>query len=140
MSEISEWADVWEPIQSLAKLSQDTFPRRTSSIKYHNQTVPIDTKLQRQKNVIGLRGLCGPNARFSQGTRVTSFTVHTPQYRRHCSISAPSLCTQKYIRQYFLRGTLPEPETVYGVNESPFALNGVVGDTHARGFLSIATF
>ncbi|KAL0961015.1 hypothetical protein HGRIS_006007 [Hohenbuehelia grisea] len=30
----------------------------------------------------------------------------------HCSISGPSICTQKYIRSYFLNGTLPPPGVV----------------------------
>ncbi|CCL98563.1 uncharacterized protein FIBRA_00563 [Fibroporia radiculosa] len=38
----------------------------------------------------------------------------------HCSRSAPSLCTAKYVREYFVNGTLPEEETVCEVDELPF--------------------
>ncbi|KAJ7309261.1 hypothetical protein DFH08DRAFT_798931 [Mycena albidolilacea] len=128
MSEISEWVDMWEPIQSLARLSQDTFPSpqtqqalygRTSSIKYHNQIVPIDMKLQRQKNVVGLRGLCGPNARFSQALlNLRSITLHP---KVHPAVLPPRDATGA---------------RDCGVNESPFPLNEVVGDAYAQSVLS----
>ena len=35
-------------------------------------------------------------------------------------MSAPSLCTTKYIRQYFMDGTLPKPGTMCEVNLGPF--------------------
>ncbi|CCM02026.1 uncharacterized protein FIBRA_04102 [Fibroporia radiculosa] len=38
----------------------------------------------------------------------------------HCSLSAPSLCTAKYIREYFINGTLPEEGTICEVDELPF--------------------
>ncbi|KAF9040647.1 TAP-like protein-domain-containing protein [Panaeolus papilionaceus] len=38
----------------------------------------------------------------------------------HCSTSAPSVCTQSYIRHYFLNGTLPEPGTVCPIDTSVF--------------------
>ncbi|OSC97430.1 alpha/beta-hydrolase [Trametes coccinea BRFM310] len=44
----------------------------------------------------------------------------------HCSISAPSLCTAKYIRAYFENGTLPEGGTECEVDELPFV--GRVGN------------
>ena len=31
---------------------------------------------------------------------------------QHCSPSVPSLCTMKYVRQYFTNGTLPKPGTI----------------------------
>lgn len=31
---------------------------------------------------------------------------------QHCSVSAPSICAQQFIRQYFQNGTLPEAGTV----------------------------
>ncbi|EPT00976.1 hypothetical protein FOMPIDRAFT_1121428 [Fomitopsis schrenkii] len=44
----------------------------------------------------------------------------------HCSLAAPSLCTAKYVREYFEDGTLPEEGTVCEVDELPFigAVNG----------------
>ncbi|EPT01002.1 hypothetical protein FOMPIDRAFT_15813, partial [Fomitopsis schrenkii] len=34
----------------------------------------------------------------------------------HCSLAAPSLCTAKYVREYFEDGTLPEEGTVCEVD------------------------
>ncbi|KAF9457253.1 TAP-like protein-domain-containing protein [Collybia nuda] len=39
----------------------------------------------------------------------------------HSSLTAPSLCTQKYIRRYFTDGTLPDRGTVCEVIKSPFS-------------------
>jgi hypothetical protein len=39
---------------------------------------------------------------------------------QHCSISGPSLCTQKHISQYLNFGTLPEAGTVCPVNKRLF--------------------
>lgn len=40
---------------------------------------------------------------------------------QHCSNAAPSLCTQRYIRQYFGNGTVPASGTVCSVEEPIFA-------------------
>ncbi|PWY75883.1 hypothetical protein BO83DRAFT_426149 [Aspergillus eucalypticola CBS 122712] len=42
----------------------------------------------------------------------------------HCTLSGPSLCTAKAIRQYFQTGELPSPGTVCQVDELPFHLAG----------------
>ncbi|KAF8994596.1 TAP-like protein-domain-containing protein [Cyathus striatus] len=39
----------------------------------------------------------------------------------HCSLVAPSVCTQKYVREYFQDGTLPKPGTVCPVDEEIFS-------------------
>jgi len=38
----------------------------------------------------------------------------------HCSISGPSVCTQSYVREYFVSGTLPPEGMVCPVISSPF--------------------
>jgi hypothetical protein len=59
---------------------------------------------------------------------------------QHCSISGPSICTQKYIRKYFLDGTLPEPGTICPVITSPFPTGDLwaAGDAQAVFSLSAA--
>ncbi|GLB03375.1 hypothetical protein AtubIFM57258_007953 [Aspergillus tubingensis] len=42
----------------------------------------------------------------------------------HCTLSGPSLCTAKAIRQYFQTGELPGPGTVCQVEELPFHFAG----------------
>ncbi|KAF5372034.1 hypothetical protein D9615_008127 [Tricholomella constricta] len=49
-----------------------------------------------------------------------SSVVLTQDSPGHCSISAPSVCTQMYIRDYFVKGTLPPPGTVCSVVGTPF--------------------
>ena len=39
---------------------------------------------------------------------------------QHSSLSAPSLCTTKYIRQYFTDGILPKPGTICQADSAPF--------------------
>ncbi|KJA21599.1 hypothetical protein HYPSUDRAFT_140328, partial [Hypholoma sublateritium FD-334 SS-4] len=43
----------------------------------------------------------------------------------HGSVSAPSLCTQKYVRGYFIDGTLPGSGTVCLTVSQPFPLAGI---------------
>ncbi|TBU61585.1 alpha/beta-hydrolase [Dichomitus squalens] len=45
----------------------------------------------------------------------------------HCSLSSPSLCTARHVREYFINGTLPEEGAVCGVDELPF-IGSVQGD------------
>ncbi|KIM42722.1 hypothetical protein M413DRAFT_444393 [Hebeloma cylindrosporum] len=46
--------------------------------------------------------------------------VLTQDSAGHCSISGPSICTQRYIRNYFVHGVLPKPDTVCNVIGKPF--------------------
>jgi hypothetical protein len=48
----------------------------------------------------------------------------------HCTLSAPSTCTAKHIRGYFLNGTLPQKGTVCEPDELPF-----VGEVNGNGLL-----
>jgi hypothetical protein len=41
----------------------------------------------------------------------------------HCTLSAPSLCSAKAIRKYFIDGTLPEEGLVCAAEEVPFVGN-----------------
>jgi hypothetical protein len=58
--------------------------------------------------------------------------VLTQNSAGHCSISAPSLCTQKYIRQYFVDGTLPDPGTVCEPIGKPFSMSGLDSEEDSR--------
>ncbi|PWY83504.1 hypothetical protein BO70DRAFT_370735 [Aspergillus heteromorphus CBS 117.55] len=42
----------------------------------------------------------------------------------HCSVSGPSVCTAKVVRQYFQTGELPKPGTTCEVDKRPFGLPG----------------
>ncbi|KAJ7327418.1 TAP-like protein-domain-containing protein [Mycena albidolilacea] len=58
--------------------------------------------------------------------------VLTQDSAGHCSFSGPSICTQKYICQYFLNGTCPEPGTVCAVDVSPFPAAGSGADINVQ--------
>jgi TAP-like protein len=55
---------------------------------------------------------------------------------QHCSISTPSTCTIKHVRQYFLEGTLPKPGTVCQVDLGPFDSVEQGSLDEAQGILS----
>ncbi|KAJ8092911.1 hypothetical protein PM082_023545 [Marasmius tenuissimus] len=38
----------------------------------------------------------------------------------HCSVSAPSVCTAKIVREYFVDGTLPDQGTICPMDGMPF--------------------
>jgi hypothetical protein len=46
---------------------------------------------------------------------------------------------QKYVRQYFLNGTLPEPGTVCPVIAPPFSVNDLDAAGDAQAVLSLST-
>ncbi|KAJ7209101.1 TAP-like protein-domain-containing protein [Mycena rebaudengoi] len=53
-------------------------------------------------------------------------------------VSAPSVCTQKHVRQYFLKGALPEPGTVCPVNGTPFDVNDFKDDSDVQTVLGLS--
>ncbi|KAL0569611.1 hypothetical protein V5O48_012351 [Marasmius crinis-equi] len=46
--------------------------------------------------------------------------VLTQDSAGHCSSAAPSVCTARVVREYFVNGTLPEAETLCPIDGSPF--------------------
>ncbi|KAF9040650.1 TAP-like protein-domain-containing protein [Panaeolus papilionaceus] len=56
----------------------------------------------------------------------TDSVVLTQDSPGHCSVSAPSTCTQTYIRKYFVEGTLPEPGTICPTDTPIFGYQHVV--------------
>jgi len=62
--------------------------------------------------------------------------VLTQNSAGHCSMSSPSLCTIKYVRQYFTDGTLPKPGTVCEVDLRPFDSVEVGSPEEAQGLLN----
>lgn len=54
----------------------------------------------------------------------------TQESHGHCSVSAPSLCTAKYVRDYFVHGTMPEEGATCNADELPF-----IGPTQGKDLL-----
>lgn len=60
----------------------------------------------------------------SPGVRINVVVLSSDTQRyffQHCSLAAPSVCTQKYVRDYFIDGTLPEPNTICFPERTPFS-------------------
>ncbi|KAF8075851.1 hypothetical protein FPV67DRAFT_1469501 [Lyophyllum atratum] len=98
----SQWAEIWGAIRTACLIPNGSGPFEA------NTSFPLlvvgNTAGAAKKTAKGF-----PNA-----------VVLTQDSPGHCSISAPSLCTQTYIRDYFVKGTLPPPGTICSTTSSPF--------------------
>ncbi|KAJ7165569.1 TAP-like protein-domain-containing protein [Mycena crocata] len=132
MRKTSEWADVWEPIR-MSCLAWPEMPKNhfrgpfvanTSFpiLLIGNTADPVTPLWAAHKMARGLNGS----------------VVLTQDSAGHCSSAAPSICTQKYVRQYFLEGTLPKPGTVCPVIGSPFPTDDVQAAADAQTVLSLS--
>ncbi|KAJ8092780.1 hypothetical protein PM082_023608 [Marasmius tenuissimus] len=54
----------------------------------------------------------------------------------HCSIAAPSVCTSKVVREYFVNGTLPEQGTICPMDGTPFDDASATNATLRRDLMS----
>ncbi|KAF9475282.1 hypothetical protein BDN70DRAFT_898293 [Pholiota conissans] len=114
MQETSPWGDMWANIR-LSCIGWPKFP------KDHFQG-PFVANTSHPILLIGntadpVTPLWAAN-KMSKGFEGS--VVLTQDSAGHCSISAPSVCTQKYVRDYFIDGTLPEPGTVCQPVTQPF--------------------
>lgn len=73
---------------------------------------------------------------FSAVILPRTFPLNHSSIIQHCSISASSLCTTKYIRGYFHNGTLPEPGTICQVEDQIWPVDGIEGGGERIGKLS----
>ncbi|KAJ7663008.1 TAP-like protein-domain-containing protein [Mycena rosella] len=132
MSETSTWADVWEPIR-IACVAWPEFPQKHFRGPFvANTSFPILLIGNTADPVTPLWSA----HKMSQG--FNGSVVLTQDSAGHCSISGPSICTQKYVRQYFLEGTLPAPGTVCPVIGTPFPTDDVQISTDAQTVLSLS--
>ncbi|KAJ7806551.1 TAP-like protein-domain-containing protein [Mycena olivaceomarginata] len=122
LSNSSGWADVWENIR-LPCLAWPDFPKNHFQGPFVADTsFPLLLVGTTADPVTPLWAA----KKMSQG--FNGSVVLTQDSAGHCSISGPSICTQKHIRRYFLNGTLPDPGTVCAVNASPFPASGSDSD------------
>ncbi|KAF8217173.1 TAP-like protein-domain-containing protein [Mycena galopus ATCC 62051] len=114
LSKTSNWADVWAPIP-LQCLAWPDFPKNHFQGPFvANTSFPL---LLVTTTADPVTPLWAAN-KMSQG--FPGSVVLTQDSAGHCSISGVSLCTHKYIRQYFFDGTLPAPGTICAVDVPPF--------------------
>ncbi|KAJ7785021.1 TAP-like protein-domain-containing protein [Mycena maculata] len=127
MSKLSSWADVWQSLR-LACAAWPELPKNHFQGPFvANTSFPLLLVSTTADPVTPLAAA----KKISQG--FAGSVVLTQDSPGHCSISGPSICTQKYIREYFLKGTLPEPGTVCPVISSPFPSHdyGAAADAQA---------
>ncbi|KAJ7499673.1 TAP-like protein-domain-containing protein [Mycena latifolia] len=132
MREMSEWADVWEPIR-MGCLAWPEFPKDNFRGPFiANTSFPLLLVGNTADPVTPLWAA----HKMSKG--FNGSVVLTQDSPGHCSTSGPSICTQKYIRQYFLEGTLPEPGTVCPVIGSLFPTDDFQSSADAQAVLSLS--
>ncbi|KAF5311062.1 hypothetical protein D9619_008144 [Psilocybe cf. subviscida] len=115
MMEISNWSEVWASIRlncvNWPKFPKDHFQGPFKASTSHpilvigNTADPVTPLWAAKKMSKG----------FKDSVVLTQDSVG------HASVSAPSVCTQKYVRDYFVDGTLPEPGTVCHPVTGPFS-------------------
>ncbi|KAH6873686.1 TAP-like protein-domain-containing protein [Coprinopsis sp. MPI-PUGE-AT-0042] len=105
LSKRSQFADMWASIH----MACSRWPNTSASFKKNfeaNTSHPILLVGNTADPVTPLASAKKMSAGF------TNSVVLTQDSAGHCSISAPSICTQRHISRYFNDGTLPEPGTV----------------------------
>ncbi|KAF7331053.1 Abhydrolase-4 domain-containing protein [Mycena venus] len=124
MSKTSQWADMAWPEFPKTNFQGPFVANTSHPILLVGNTADPVTPLSAAK-------------KMSQG--FAGSVVLTQDSVGHCSISGPSICTQKYIRQYFINGTLPKPDTVCPVISTPFpASHDVDSASEAQAVLSLS--
>ncbi|KAJ7499674.1 TAP-like protein-domain-containing protein [Mycena latifolia] len=131
MREMSEWADVWEPIR-MGCLAWPGFPKDNFRGPFiANTSFPLLLVGNTADPVTPLWSA------YKMSKGFNGSVVLTQDSTGHCSISGPSICTQKHIRKYFLEGSLPEPGTVCPVIGSPFPTDDFRASADAQAMLSL---
>ncbi|KAJ7250341.1 TAP-like protein-domain-containing protein [Mycena rebaudengoi] len=114
MGNISTWADIWGHNQ-MDCIAWPKFPKDHFNGPFvANTSFPLLLVGNTADPVTPL------NSAKEMSKGFAGSVVLTQDSAGHCSLSAPSPCTQKHIRQYFLKGALPDPDTVCPVIGTPF--------------------
>ncbi|KAJ6508288.1 TAP-like protein-domain-containing protein [Mycena sanguinolenta] len=131
---VSDWADVWEWIR-MPCLAWPEFPKNHFQGPFiANTSFPLLLVGNTADPVTPLWAA----KKMSRG--FAGSVVLTQDSPGHCSLSGVSLCTQKYIQQYFADGTLPEPGTVCAVDAPIFPTSHFAADAdvHAQSTFSVS--
>ncbi|KAJ7165904.1 TAP-like protein-domain-containing protein [Mycena filopes] len=135
LSKISSFADLWEPVR-MGCLAWPEFPKTHFQGPFvANTSFPLLLIGNTADPVTPL----WTAKKMSQG--FAGSVVLTQDSVGHCSLSAPSLCTQQHVRRYFQDGVLPAPGTVCPVLAPPFPVRGsenVEREAQAQAVLSAA--
>ncbi|KAJ7083181.1 TAP-like protein-domain-containing protein [Mycena belliarum] len=119
LGETSTWADMWEHTR-MSCMEWPDFPKDHFRGPFiANTSFPL---LMVSTTADPVTPLWAARKMASGFTGAVVLAQDSPG---HCSTSGPSICTQKYIRQYFLDGSLPAPGTVCPVIGSLFPADTV---------------
>ncbi|KAJ7617120.1 TAP-like protein-domain-containing protein [Roridomyces roridus] len=112
----SSWADVWmSACDRLACMAWPEFPKTNFHGPFvANTSFPLLMVGNTADPVTPLWAAKKMAQGFSGSVVLTQDSIG------HCSLAAPSLCTQKHIRNYFRDGVLPEAGTVCSTDSGPF--------------------
>ncbi|KAJ6510772.1 TAP-like protein-domain-containing protein [Mycena sanguinolenta] len=131
LRDTSSWADVWGRLR-MPCLAWPDFPKdRFQGPFVANTSFPLLLVGNTLDPVTPLWAA----KKMSQG--FAGSIVLTQDSPGHCSISSVSLCTVKYIRQYFIDGTLHEPGTVCPVDIPLFPHSPEFADEDAQASPSV---
>ncbi|PPQ73621.1 hypothetical protein CVT24_007620 [Panaeolus cyanescens] len=124
VSTMKKLSPSWGPIWAFLRLTCINWPRFQTS----NFRGPFNATTSHPLLVIGntadpVTPLAGAK---KMASGFTGSVVLTQDSAGHCSISAPSVCTQNYIRKYFVEGTLPKPGTVCPTDTPIFPIDNPV--------------
>ncbi|KAK7451804.1 hypothetical protein VKT23_012483 [Stygiomarasmius scandens] len=112
--EFSEWSSVWTGIRLSCSGWKHTSQKHFQGPVTGNTSFPLLMIGNRADPVTPLASALKMSKAFPGSV------VLSQDSAGHCSLSAPSPCTQSYVRSYFLNGTLPEPDTWCSVVGTPF--------------------
>ncbi|KAJ7648654.1 TAP-like protein-domain-containing protein, partial [Mycena polygramma] len=130
MSKNSSWADMWQFVR-MPCMAWPDFPKTHFQGPFvANTSFPILLVGNTADPVTPLWSA----KKMSQGFKGS--VVLTQDSTGHCSLSGPSICTRKHIRNYFLDGTLPPPDTVCPVIAPPFPTDDLRTEAETQAFLS----
>ncbi|KAJ3514621.1 hypothetical protein NMY22_g14669 [Coprinellus aureogranulatus] len=131
LASVSEWADVWGFIHTnCVGWPKNKKPFRGPFVG--NTSFPILVIGNTADPVTPLRSA----KKMAEGFK--DAVVLTLDAGGHCSLSAPSVCAQRYVQQYFQDGTLPEPDTIcQPISKNPFVpiTRGVGLSEEAPGYV-----
>jgi len=132
LSNLTEFGNIWARVQCAG---WPTFPKNTFRGPFvANTSHPILLIGNTADPVTPLLGAKNMSRGFNNSI------VLTQNSSGHTTLSAPSLCTAKYIRQYFTDGTLPKPGTICQADLGPFdsVKNESTEDAHGGSHMDMS--
>ncbi|PFH44820.1 hypothetical protein AMATHDRAFT_78126 [Amanita thiersii Skay4041] len=140
LRQMSEWADTWANIRIQCSSWPDfprTFFRGPFEANTSHPLLLIGNTAVPFHYVLSGTLLTGPCSAKKMSKGFSGSVVLTQDTPGHTSLGGPSACTVKYVREYFLNGTLPPEGTVCPALGPPIPTNQTqVGDGNRTAMMS----